>query len=246
MQVVKDWLNGSRDYDEGVALYMQYGDDKDMKALFREYRTSFKEKKLVELLKGLLGKEKQVKVATATKEVKLQVETHGWPAKMKPELAALKEVWQPLYKELMNLCARLLDVARLGRQDKNKEMEAGQMALRILKLREDIKEIYCDRDHYLQHGCFPGKEQPFTPVVDDLKLAERRLTVRRYLTRLNNELAKEGKPNIRLKQEKDFARYAAEMEYINKKLKRPENEGIPTRKQQTEHSEGKDKSLPGR
>lgn len=239
MEVIRQWLNGAKDYDAGVALYMQHGDDKDMKALFREYRTSFKEKKLVELLKGLLSTVKQVKVVTSAKETKLQTETHGWPAKMKPELAALKEVWKPLYKEMMNLCARLYDVALLGKADKNKEMEAGQMAQRILNLRDEIKDIYSDRDHFIQHGHFPGKEQAFTPVVDPLKLAERRLAVRRYLTRLNNELKKEGKPNIRLKQEKDFAKYAAEMLYINKKLNRPENEGIPKR-QQAEHSEGKD------
>ena len=245
MQPIKDWLNGKRDYAAGVALYMQYGDDPAMKSLFKEYRTSFKEKKLVELLKGLLITVGAVKEAVVEKSEKIKTETHGWPEKMTRELQALKDTWQPLYKEMMNLTARLYDVALLGKQDKNKEIEAGQMSHRILDLRDQIREIYSDRDHYIKHGCFPGKEQLFVPVVDPLKLAERRLTVRRYLTRLNRELSKNDKPHIRLKQEKDWAKYVAEMTYINNQLNRPENEGIPERKQTTD-SQSADQGVPGR
>lgn len=229
MQVIKDWLNGGKEYDAGVQLYLQHGDDKQMKDLFTEFRTPFKEKKLVELLKGLLHKSSDLKTATKKKEEKLVAETFGWPNKMTPELAALKAVWAPKYKEQMNLCARLYDVAKLGKHDKNKEMESGQMAHRILNLRDEVKQIYFERDYYIEHGVFPGKEQVFKPVVADIKIAERRLTVRRYLTRLKNELAKAGKPHIVLKQEKKWAEYVAEMHYINKKLNRPENEGIPAR-----------------
>lgn len=233
MQPLKDWLNSGRPYDSGVALYMQYGDDRQMKELFKEHRTSFKEKKLVELLKGLINKSTEVKQKEATQTTKLKVEntsTHGWPAKLSKELAALKAVWLPLFKERENLCARLYDVALLGKLDKNKEMEAGQMGHRILDLQDEIKDIYQRRDYYLQHGSFPGREQPFKPVVSAVKIPERRLTVRRYLTRLKNELAKPPTSDkVRLKQETRWKEYVAEMEYINQKLNRPHGEGIPTR-----------------
>jgi len=234
MQQIKDWLNSSRPYDAGVALYMRYGDDKQMKELFTEHRTPFKEKKLVELLKSLLNKSAAVKQKEEVKTENLKVNssaTHGWPAKMSKELAALKAVWLPLFKQRENLCARLYDVALLGKTDKNKEMEAGQMAHRILALQDEINGIYQDREYYIKHNCFPGKEQLFKPVVSDVKIAERRLTVRRYLTRLKNELSKPGSEKVKLKQEKKWTEYVAEMNYINEKLKRPYGEGIPKRKQ---------------
>lgn len=244
MDLIKEWLNGARDYDAGVSLYMQLGDDPVMKSLFREFRTPFKEKKLLELLRGLLNRVETEKQTVEVKAQKLKKENSGWPVEMSKEMKALKDTWQPLYKEMMSLCARIYDVAKLGTKDKNKELEAGQMAHRILDLRDQIKEIYSDRDFYLQHGHFPGKEQLFVPVVDPLKLAERRLTVRRYLSRLKRELSKSDKPHIRLKQGKDWAKYEAEMKYINTKLNRPENEGIPERKQAAER-QSTDQGVPG-
>lgn len=235
MQLIKDWLNSSRPYDAGVALYMQYGDDGQMKELFTEHQTPFKEKKLVELLKGLLTKSSVVKEKEAGQSSKLKIEnsgTHGWPAKLTREMAALKSVWLPKFKERENLCARLYDVAQMGKADKNKEMEAGQMAHRILRLADEINDIYRQRQYYLQHGVFPGKPQLFKPVVDDVKVAERRLLVRRYLTRLKTELSNAAaSENVRLNQEKKWTEYVAEMHYINKKLNRPHSEGIPKRKQ---------------
>lgn len=231
MDVIRNWLNGPRDYGAGVDLYNQYGDDPDMKLLFREFRTSFKEKKLVELLKGLMATDGASKKKTEAKEKQLVQETFGWPEKMTTGMKALKDRWKPMYDEFRNLTSRLYDVAKQGQKDKNKELEAGQMAHRILNLRDQIQDIYYERDYFLKNKVFPGKKQEFVPVVDDLKIAERRLTVRRYLTRLKNELAKTDKPELRMKQEKQWAKYVAEMKYINEKLKRPENEGIPARNQ---------------
>lgn len=229
MQVIKDWFNSGKNYDAGVSLYMQYGDNAQLKDLFTEFRTPFKEKKLVEVLRGLISVSAEATHTAEKKVTQLVAETHGWPDAMSAELMALKEVWKPLYAEQMNLNARLYDVARLGVDDKNKEQEAGQMAHRILNLRDQIKDIYFQRDYYLENNVFPGKEQVFKPVVTDIKIAERRLTVRRYLTRLKKELAAQAKPHIRLKQEKKWTEYVAEMHYINEKLNRPYGEGIPSK-----------------
>lgn len=232
MLAIKNWLNGSRDYDAGVLLYHQYGDDRQMKALFKEFRTPFKEKKLLELLKALMGKIAEVKVVAKKVQQSIQQETetrHGWPLQLDATLKALYDGWKLKFDETRSLEARLYDVAKKGGDDKNSEMEAGAMAHRILDLRDEIREMYKDRDYYLQHGHFPGKAQSFKPVVNDLKIAERRLTVRRYLTRLKKELEKPEKPHIRLKQEDKWKQYTDEMQYINKKLNRPDNEGIPAR-----------------
>ena len=219
-----------------------------MKDLFREFRTPFKEKKLVELLKGLMDKSSDHKQVAEEKQTSLKKETEarqGWPIKMDGTLTDLHKQWKPLYDEFRSLVARLYDTAKAGQSDPYRQIEAGNMAHRILDLRDDLAEIYSRRDHYLAHGSFPGKEELFKPVVGGPeKIAERRLTVRRYLTRLKNELQKPGKPAIRIKQEQQWKQYCAEMRWINEKLKRPEDEGIPARNSETIHGEGTHQSLP--
>lgn len=242
MDAVKHWINSQRDYDAGVALYNQYGDDRRMKALFREGKTQFKEKKLLELMQGLIKNGASVKNTLQGKHQAIRAQSenrNGWPAKLDGPLKALYDEWILKFKESSSLEARIYDVALAGISDPNYERQAGQMAHRILDLRDEIRNIYQKRDHYIQHGVFPGQKMLFKPVVaDPLKLAERRLNLRRYLTRLKNELAKPGKPHTRLRQETQWKQYCEEMRYINEKLKRPENEGIPARNQQTDIGKG--------
>jgi hypothetical protein len=232
MRAINEWLAGSRDYEEGVALYLRFGKDKAFINMFREERTPFKEKKLVELLKGLLAEYNRLnkKEEKNNEQIKEHASGHGWPAVMDTELLALWSEWKPKYSEFMNLTHRLYDVAMLGKEDKLKEMEAGAMAHKILDLRDEIKEIYAARDYYIEHGCFPVKTETFSPVVgNDAMLGLRRQNVRRYLTRLYNILKKPAPEDnkIRMKQIKKFNELKQEMIWINKKLNRPENEGIP-------------------
>lgn len=250
MQSIADWLAGNRNYDEGVALYLQLGDDKQFKEMFREQRTAFKEKKLVELLRKLNVKSYTLKATEEKKAEQVAADAatnnFGWPVAMNVELHALWQEWKPKYSEFMNLTNRLYDVALLGKEDNLKEMEAGNMAHRILDLRDEIKEIYKARDHYLQHGSFPGKAEVFTPVVaNDIKIADRRLSVRRYLTRYYGLLQKPAKSErIRMNQIKKFDVLKKEMMWLNKKLNKPEDEGIPGKTKQVDHSKGEDQKIP--
>lgn len=244
MVEITEWFNSGRNYNAGVKLYNKYGDDPDMKDLFREFRTPFKEKKLVELLRALLDSSGTQKKAETEKQETLKkeaAERHGWPIKMDPQLTELHKIWKPLYDEFRSLVSRLYDTAVAGKADPYRQIEAGNMAHRILDLRDDIADIYSRRDHYQQHGQFPGEKKSFKPITGGPeKIAERRLTVRRYLTRLKNELAKPGKPNIRIKQEQQWKKYSDEMRWINQQLKRPENEGIPARNSEAIRGEGTD------
>lgn len=244
MNEIREWLNSGKNYNAGVKLYNKYGDDPEMKDLFREFRTPFKEKKLLELLKGLIDATGIQKKAEEEKQQTLKKEAaarQGWPITMDLSLSELHKIWKPLYDEFRSLVSRLYDTALAGKADPYRQIEAGNMAHRILDLRDEIADIYSRRDHYLDHGKFPGEKQSFKPITGGPeKIAERRLTVRRYLTRLKNELAKPGKPNIRMKQEQQWKQYSEEMRWINQQLKRPEDEGIPTRNSEAIRSEGTD------
>lgn len=54
---VKEWLKSEQDYFKGVDLYEQHGDNSTLKTLFRIRKTSFSEKKLLESLQAIAGKE---------------------------------------------------------------------------------------------------------------------------------------------------------------------------------------------
>lgn len=195
MDEIIHWLNGPRDYQTGAKLYLKHGTDKLLRRIFMEPVSDFKKKKLSEALNALVYKKvKTEKKITETKAVAIEriaASPRKWPEQMDDTLRALKEQWKPAFSELMNLTARIYDVALAGTKDPAMKQEAGRMAHRILDLDDLCDDIYAKRDYYLQHNKLPEAKKPMELVVDPIKMPVALENARRYVRMYKSQLKKD-------------------------------------------------------
>lgn len=202
MESIRIWLNGARLYSSGVKLYAQYGDNTLLKRLFAEPGTTdFKVKKLSQALEVLVAvdsKESTKKVEMIEKTQPSQpfsaapVKTSkGWSEKMDAVEAALNARWKPVFAEMMDLCSRVGDVAKMGLKDPLKKVEAGKMALRILDLDDECEKYYAQREHYVQHGTMPDAKPYGEPCIDANLIPVKLANAERYVREYKIKLAKD-------------------------------------------------------
>jgi DNA repair exonuclease SbcCD ATPase subunit len=148
---------------------------------------------------------------------------NGWPVTMSPTLEALHAQWKPKFLTMVDLMSRLYEVARAGMKNKSKQKEAGQMALRILDLREEVIDIYKKRDHYLVTGELPEDPPPVAECIDEklwpVSLQNAQRYVRDYKSKLKN--MDPSSPKY-LKTLGQMQKWEAEVEKYKKLLKRNE------------------------
>ncbi|MBE2229964.1 MAG: hypothetical protein IAE96_04890 [Chitinophagaceae bacterium] len=212
MEAIRIWLNGKQDYLAGVRLFSIYGKDLALKRSFAEpLVTDYKKKRLREVLEQLISTVTASSVDIPAKPViktpghvtsfsasKSPISSNesipdftpekGWSDKRDPTEQALHINWKPLFLELMNLTARVGDIARAGKMDPLKKIEAGRMALRILDLDDQLDHIYRERDMYRKTGQLPDKRPYGEPCIDfkqmPVKLANHQRYVRDYKAKL--------------------------------------------------------------
>lgn len=169
METIRAWLNGAKNYDEGVKLLLEHSRDAKLKRLYTtegasDFKRGLLQKELQKLLSGAVVHQ-QVVQQEQEKVVQLVAKAHnGWPSPMDEVVAALHAQWKPLFSEMNALSSRLYDVAKAGN-----EAEAGRMAHRILELDDQCDAIYDKRDFYLEHGKLPHEPTPKGIVTDPAK-----------------------------------------------------------------------------
>lgn len=205
MNPISQWLNRHGSYDEGVQLYMQYGPDPLLKSLLQGGHTPFKEGRLKLALRRIVPAanhpgpvmqpvpEKQLdipKEETDVPEKETPKPFTGWPAEKDEVVTALHAQWKPLFAEMMNLMARIYDVAKAGLNDEARRRDAGAMAHRILDLDDICTTIYEHRDYYLKHSKLPEEEKPVQLVTDPKKYPLALQNHKRYLREYKAKLLK--------------------------------------------------------
>lgn len=191
MDDVRNWLNGNKNYDEGVKLLVKYSSDERLKRLYQiEGATDFKRNRLLQELQkiynsGAKTHHSPLTTHQPTHHSPLTIANPSkWPVKMDEVVAALFQQWKPLYSERNDLCSRLYDVA------KQNESQAGKMAHRIMDLDDAIDIIYDKRDYYLQHGHLLNESKPKKFVVDPIKMPLALANAERYVRTFKNKLKK--------------------------------------------------------
>ena len=158
-------------YDAGVQLYMQYGSNATLKrVLSNEEETAFKREKLKEALTQLLTADKSpASHPKSLPQIPTEQQFKHWPPQPIEDivLAALYNQWKPLYGEMKSLQHRIDEVAQQGGTDPNKLIEAGQMAIQILNLEDEIDGIYYQRDYYYQN-----KELPAAATTEEMTIVD--------------------------------------------------------------------------
>jgi hypothetical protein len=201
MDDIRKWFNTRKNYQEGVKLYLKYGKDPILTRLFtEEAQSSFKETKLASSLNDILLSSKSpvkpdAKQSPLANKPKLQqsdkIARNKWPEQCDEILSTLKHRWRELYGEMINLQARLGDLARGGATDPNKREEAGRMALRILDLDESCDEIYEKKEYYQEHGKLPIETSPIEISLDPALWYKRLQNHQRYCRQFRKDLEKE-------------------------------------------------------
>jgi hypothetical protein len=182
---IKDWLNSSKDYTLGTALYNVHSSNDAMKRMFAQGASPYRLQRLIDAMKELskvLEDNPTIAIAEAPKYEPVNVQTIQLPENAVPqELDKYRPEWLPLFMERNHLRARLRDTAD--------EYERGRMAHRILELHDQCEKIWERRDFELRTGePMPLEEKKREPVTDPKKLHRHVLNLRSYITKTKNKL----------------------------------------------------------
>lgn len=165
MEVVRRWLNGTRNFTTGSAIYSIIGSNAQLKALLAKGQTPFAEELLFKELSIFSLADYLAAKKGATPEAAQEPEAMQ-PAEDKI-LNAFYNDWQPLFQKLNYLRHQL---------DKNfEDMNSAQaidfrkpIAFEILDTEQRIKQIWAFRDHYLATGKLPyTPESEAAPIPTD-------------------------------------------------------------------------------
>jgi regulator of replication initiation timing len=113
------------------------------------------------------------------------------PSKMDQVEKELHDAWHPLFLEKCHLQNIIYDLANEGKTNREKCIQAGQMAHRILDLSKQCRSFYKKRDTYFTTGQAPmvdaaAEQYAVDPVVALKKLAN----AERYVRQMKNNLEK--------------------------------------------------------
>lgn len=180
MQEIRDWLQ-SKDYLEGISLYLEHGQDPVLKNLFTaEKGTPYKQQRLEQALRQILAGTEVVR----PEERPASIFVKSWPIEAAKDdiLKALRAEWLKAFKEMQDLRSQLMLLAN--------DDQRGEAAHRILELDDLCDHIYGKRDYYLEHNQLPAAPKEEL-VVDPVKAAKRMEVLRRYIRRERTSLKKD-------------------------------------------------------
>jgi len=226
MDDLKSWLqDGGKAYDAGVKLFLKYGKDKNLHALFtQEQETEYKRIRLQQCVKALYDEYTRPgsKVAIVQKQIEQAPVAHkGWPKdNTDPVIQTLNDQWKPLYSELMSAQQRIYEIALQGENsNSHKKLEACQLAHRILDLDDQLDDIYFNRDYYLANGRLPDSDKEDPIVGDPVRLADERKNIERYIREHKQLLREDPTHRLAAKRQQKLQDYEKKLAHYRKLLK---------------------------
>lgn len=204
-EAVRAWLNGNRNYDDGVVLYLQYGRDTALKQQLRGMETATLRSRLFQELKALVKPNAINLNYTVPKETETVQETQkiGTPPahnllernrtdtevadhSTNPVVIAAKREADLLYKQLMDVRARMLWYCPLTEdplENNPGSMKVrGDLAAEVIRLQYKMDEAYRIHDYARVNGKLPNTE-PEAPVVEPVKLYQEISNLRKNISR---------------------------------------------------------------
>lgn len=199
VKAINDWLNGSRNYSDGVALYSIHGKSNVLKRLFVRSENAYNVAKLAEELEGI----------NLTTSVPVVVSKPN-PSGKKRDIFNIKS-FQPKQEHTIapvDLTTAPLELKRLDQERRLKFQQAaelksaldnGQFRTKAERLKaliiihenfygnRGIQEIWRRIDYWRKHGQFvPFSDKEVLEPIDRNKVHKRLMTVRTYETRYRN------------------------------------------------------------
>ena len=217
MDLVRAWLKGSKDYNTGVTLYLQFGADPLLKQSFRnEKETPFKKNKLLQVMQDLAANHTPVVHAepaetSTTGFLPAYQQVRRWPGEqLKDELEL--ELWNA-YREKI----KTQDLFRHALLRMTSDAERREACEKIIRLDDEMDDIILQRDHYQQHGRLP--DEPLKDYeVDPLRIATRITSLTRYIRREKGNIVKKPGDTGAISRRQAFIE---ELNFYYKKLGKP-------------------------
>lgn len=214
VESIRDWLNSSRNYNVGLALYLTYGDNQALKTALQQGESKYRKDKLLQALREIWEANKKTARVNPLPLRVLPLKTGGeskqtyTPAQPDHDKDPYYNDWQPLYKEMMHLRSQLALLPN--------DIERGQAAFRILFLEKTCRKYWAMRDYFYKTGTKMPEDSGLPDMVTDYNaLTKRLMTLRTYKTRETNKL-KPDPMNLPAKQRLD--KWLKEMQLIELKL----------------------------
>lgn len=207
---IKQWLASSQDYNVGVALFRAYSADVALKAMFAQGFTDYRQSRLVEAMNELCQTIPDTPIFSLPKHEAVVLGKSQMPETRVPqEKDPYYDQWTPLYIQMNNLSARLMDMPDVATR--------GAAAHEILRLEDACMLFWAKRDYFLRTGLKMDEGDTISaPIVTDVNmLAKRRANVRTYISKAKAELGKDPgniKAALRLRD------YEAELAGIDQRL----------------------------
>ncbi len=171
---LRAWLNGSREYDAGVIIYHQVGDQNNLKALFAKGKTPFCYQLLQDELKGIFTQLKsEQEDSTAKKTITssplvTSKNVSAEPVNNELYQACLKEA-NHKYKEAMNTRAVLFKMvpSELYSDPNRPDLveQRKDLALQAVILYNEASALYDKADYVKINGKLP--DEPAGDVAED-------------------------------------------------------------------------------
>ena len=163
MELIHDWLDGSKHYSIGRAIYKSLGSDQSLMTMFDLGYSDYNQLRLEKELRAMVSRDREIEVQEAA-EIKVML-----PTPSDPTLDAMYQAWKPHYMK-MNYLRHDLD-----RYEGQSEVLANirrPIATEILQLEKKINKMWADSDYYKEHGNLPNiPERTFNRPTDPVELA---------------------------------------------------------------------------
>ena len=177
-ELIRIWLNGSKNYQAGVVLYDRYGASDDLKSFFSSGCTPYRETRLLKELTDLvapIGSEDPADMEM------INVEAPATVAITDPILLKIHDEKVILHKQKDALRYTLSRLAS--------DRERGLAAHKILQYRREISAVWEREQHYKQFGQLPDDGSNMINSEHDIKYHRARTNgnVRRYRSLLKKD-----------------------------------------------------------
>jgi hypothetical protein len=209
MKLIRKWLDSSRNFYVGAALYNSFGKDEHVLKVLSKGRTDISQALLVQMLEKLLISPVSIEIhnaAVITQQVNHSPgrtiphfkDSHTpMPPPARPAagempdgddlvLKALKNEWMAPYQRMNFLRSQLHQYGATN--DSNAIASRGEKALEILRLERECMEIWQRRDYYLENKALPdviqkGFEKPTDPVALGSAIEATKRRIREWRTK---------------------------------------------------------------
>jgi len=168
MQKVKEWLDGSRNFIIGRAIYKALGRDPRIIKLIEKGCTDFALQELVNAMELLLAPASEIpeNLPAAAHSVHANnVHVSYMADSTNHVLQAIKNEWLPIYKKMCYLQGQL---DKYGKSNSVKAVEYREpIADQILELEQKCIKIWKKREYFLEHGRLPQDKKNTAPIPTD-------------------------------------------------------------------------------